>query len=211
MLYAILCVPRSGSSLVASLVHAHGISCGGKLSPGNHWNPQGFYACQELQEILIPVVRTDTEGHIKIVEDELPGMRIRLLAYFDERRKEGDICIKTAELAPVWSTVLECWGGMYKVITTTRDLTVSATSWRARKLQDFDGSWTEEYAENFMKDHEAAVKAALWSTPTDNILTLDYETMLDNAERDVARIADFIGKPVHPRAVERVQKELRRF
>lgn len=188
--YLVLGTLRSGTSLVAGILHHLGVQMGEHMTKqGNIWNPAGFFVDKEFtwfHEILFQGFAID--GYEKLIE----------------RRGQNIWGIKDSRMIYVFDKVISFFPDATKLIICRRHLQHSTESFAARSGVDM-GEATITINEQ-QKLIEGIVKA--WNR---DVLYVDFNSVVKNPEQEVKRIAEFVGLPISQKAIEFVSPSYQRF
>lgn len=200
--YLVVGQPRSGTSLVARLLHESGVHFGDRLVPGNAMNPGGFYVDVEFEELFnsqwnlrngFPQSKTNVPAAIRGTVD-------RMIQARSQRMDWGVKCLFGSVLyRPL------CQSGLaVRVIRTVRGKTSSRSS-----LGQWTGHSPEliaslvDWCDDAGNEIETLAGAA-------NALRVDFDAMIDRPHEQTARVAAFIGRGDAAKMATMVDPALRR-
>jgi hypothetical protein len=207
VMIAVLGVPRSGNSLIAGILHHLGYSLGsGELWPADKdWNPKGFFVDAQLAALHDGFIRKPF-APTHLVEErgtpwpELQRWRSHLLS------KEEPWAINEWRLPFLWSNFLQLFPDT-KIIRPVRPFHRCVKSWAARTRT----SWWE--AAEQLSRHLMMIEDIIDNTQPkpSRVLEVPFDQVIDYKALSVAEIASFAGRPFQTKAVEFIDRDLRRF
>lgn len=200
--YLVVGQPRSGTSLLARMLHEAGIPFGERLLPGNPMNPGGFFVDAEFEELFgsqwnvrkgFPQAKTDVPAGIRGTVDDM--IRVRNgLATWGIKHLFGSV---------LYRPLVES-GATVRVIRTVRPKASSRSS-----LTQWVGHSPELIAKlvDWCDDAASEVESLIGSS---NVLRVDFDSMVDRPEEQAARVAGFIGRGNAMKMAATVDPSLRR-
>lgn len=152
-------VPRSGTSLTASVIHACG-AWGGDMFKGNQDNPRGFFENRELrQEIVKPYLRYngwDEYGQSPLpprVVPPVPGWSEDVLHVIESQGyEEGPWFYKCAKATLMWQVWEEAFPEMKWVIVRRSAMNIAQSCLKTRFMRAYT---THEDWLLYVYEHEA--------------------------------------------------------
>ena len=215
MIYVVLGMHKSGTTLVAKMLHASGINMGESIdesadySAGNHYERQSTADINHLllEGCLTPPSRlfgfartTDSGPHYPSLS------RVRALPNAvrpdDERRMEDVIAScsrqhqdwgfkdpRTCLTYPLWRSRL----GPHRVIAVYRGIRPVLSHYRVNGLGQVDVWRSHQVLTTWMRYNEEIVRAC--RQPGVPSLVVRYERLMDD-ERERQRLAAFVGRPL---------------
>lgn len=203
--YLILGSPRSGTTLVASMVHALGVPLGETFTEGiTDWAPGHFFADESLTYALMSLWKGEFKPAESVHPDELAGLEELIARREAAYPKWG---IKVFGL-PFCLPVLLPRLSDPRAIRCTRKRETSIASWRARRINDRP---EPDEAEMVIDSHLAAIDNALAgrSLPT---LILDFDDVVQGPpKRTTDALAAFLGVPSRREVDSLIDPSWRRF
>jgi hypothetical protein len=182
---------RSGTSCVGGILHHLGVPMGSKLIAPDATNPQGFFEDAPLLKLCRAMKKGGAAGYERKVRSyvesrrgpALWGMKHPLLSYFMD----------------VFAAVLPDFG----VIYCQRPLECVVRSCVAA----YNRPPEVAYKEQRQRLDSIELYLARYRGP---LLTVPFDSLIDDSEQFVGLIGRFVGLPVTREALEFVQPELRR-
>lgn len=163
--------PRSGTSLVAGILHKLGVSMGSRFPSANDNNPTGFWVDLELEGLAWDI-------QLNRDKDALD----KLVAAIAARDATGqDWGVKTQFGDFMAKTIRKHSANAVKVITTMRDAAKSKESMRL--MSNTKASLRDEQYQFLTSKIPATVD-----------LAIDFESLIENADAEVDRLATFVSK-----------------
>lgn len=213
--FVILGTPRSGTSLVAGLLHLSGIPMGERLPDeggqprwdfpdANEWNPRGFFQDAGVENLLDGwfgekfLAETLAPDQIRTAE-----MR-RVLSVRSAAASGGAWGVKASRTASVLGDFLAACPDEVRVVETSRPIGRSIASWAKRS------SHPQEKASLIVRNTDAAVKAALASHHHLPRMVVDFDALIEGVS-EVDRLSVFIGRDLTAVATKLIDPSLRRF
>ncbi len=213
--FLVIGTPRSGTSLVAGILHNLGVHMGLRIPDpkepdrwdfggANEWNPKGFFQCGPLVNLMAGCYGDDFSEH---TNDPLTDeQRIALRRYVLRRESEsGDSHwgAKDPRLVFCLDEFKESCDSPVMVIVTERSLSQSIDSWAARSEQ------TREESERKIRMFADAISGV---TP-DMTIRFDDVASPDVAVREsvVNDLCELVQCKPTMAALEFADHELRRF
>lgn len=196
--FVILGTPRSGTSLLSGILCKLGVFIGHRLMGANYMNPTGFFQDADFEEIYDRA----TSEFMPEWPYALPTERLaELEALVAARCGMGvDWSVKFSKSAHALADIVRCSAHDVRLLVTRRDPAHSRASFRPWASPDHC----------YIDRAQRAVISAMALSPLP-ALTVDYDALVDGSRSGVARIADYIGRPVTDEAVALVDPRLRRF
>lgn len=189
--------PRSGTSLVAGLLHRAGIDMGQRSKPPSAMNPVGFFLDLDFEELLAD------EFHFRQLPGEMsPKLRDRIRGLIVEREKAGrDWGVKSLWGPVLWPHLIELCGAV-RVIRTTRPKERSRASLASHTKYDAETirrvvDWADTQANRIESEAGA--------------LRLDYDAVHDDTMTQLSRLATFAGRNSIVTDTGFIDPTLRRF
>lgn len=198
--YLILGTPRSGTSLLASILQGFGIYMGNRFLPANEMNPKGFFQDIDFEEIFDFIL---TE-YMPSDSFDLPlDRQIKLQQLIRERENLGiDWGFKISKTAHILHHIRDYCQSPIKLLITQRTTTHSIESinkWLMPNDQSGDEIITR--AKNLI-DRVA-------TNSSQPIHTVNYDKLIDNPIDELKQIADYLNRPYVTGFESIVDKSLR--
>lgn len=207
-IYVVIGPPRSGTSLVAGILHL----CGVPMFPstekamfrntGDEWNPAGHF--------------TDSDFHA-LVSQFLAGLDLPVPTWSPDAAALTTIqaLVTKRSVAPKWGFKgLHSWIGAKVLAAIGHDVRLLRTS---RPVEQSQASFTERTGEVFKAgapEFVATAKTladAFYDDFSGPKMTVDFASIYDTTESTVNAIAVFAGVSASPEAVAFVNPDWRRF
>lgn len=192
--------PRSGTSLTAGLVHHHGISMGEHLAPAEAMNPKGFFEDQEFDYLMQECFSVDD---LPKNGQELPvticGQVKRLIEIRESRN--FDWGVKLLFGTAILTLLLENCENV-KLIRTVRD----PRSSRMSLARHTDHSYSK-----IARLIQWSIDAGDWAESMTPSHRVEFDGMIDNAQYELLKLSDFIGKDFNPSLLGFIDSSLRNF
>jgi hypothetical protein len=204
--------PRSGTSLVAGILHTLGVRMANKLGDGwdmgdaNTWNAKGFFEDGTVVGLLwkycgdiIP------DAPVTITQIQRHDLRNAIL-----RRKQDAVRggtqwgVKSCMIAFFFEEFIALCPDNIKVIVTQRDPEASIQSWAAMRKCSLEES------QRAINSCALAVSRVL-STSSVPIMTVNINDLVNSPQTTVRSLADFVGVPSSPEAEAFPDSALLRF
>ena len=195
---AVLGVPRSGTSLVAGLLHALGVCMGQEwlLMPDPSWQPKCTYVDRELNALHDRMMTGREAVYGMDVCPEARADYHKALARRDAEHAHWGV--KCHDLPFVWRHFVAGVSAQVVLVRTSRPDKESRDSLEARCGDRDIGPW--------LKAVESV--CAEFAGP---VHTVAFTDAIRNPRETVARLADFAGVPYRADAALLVQPEWKRF
>jgi len=216
----ILGMHRSGTSLIASVVHGLGKSFGNTLQPPNDENPKGFFENLEMvrlnDEILQSMdVAWDSLGFIWTVDfsEERFEPFITKAAELLTKEFSGaqDIALKDPRLCilmPFWRIVLEKLGYAVNYIVVIRNPLECAHSQARRYKKDPDFHIIGKYPQQILLLWFAYMRKALMSLGENPSMVISFEILISQPKSGVRKIAEFLQSGVTEEEIAALSNKL---
>ena len=207
-IYVVIGPPRSGTSLVAGILHLCGVPMFPSLAKaiyenaGDEWNPAGHFA--------------DADFH-NLTSQFLTGLELPVLTWAPDESALSTIAALVAErsTAPKWGFKgLHAWIGAKVLAGLGYDVRLIRTS---RPVDQSQASFTELTGEAFKDGAPAFVASvktladAFYDEFSGPKMTVDFASIYDATQDTVDSIAAFSGVPASPEAIALVNPDWRRF
>lgn len=178
MQLAILSLPRTGSSLLAGMLHDNGVSMGNDFKEADEHNPSGYYEDRELVRLLQSrnpeLLRNYIERRSR--EEDVWGM------------KEAELCIQLAEVEDAFTDL--------KVINLTRPLLDSM-----RSLEKIYGRPSSRIAK-LSRQKKQTLKQI--EAP---VLDVEFYELVSEPELTYQKICDFLEIEPNWPVIERINPD----
>lgn len=197
--------PRAGTSLCAGILHRLGVHMGDELGePDSIWNPLGFYEDAEFSDIYSRMCFGDGQGSMETYMPESARLEGELLKWHADairRRQSRGVSwgVKSARLCYTLGEFMPA-----KVIRMLRPESEMAASWAARAGIALDSAC------NVIRSSITATDRAIKEFQPE-LLEVWYADLLTQQDREVERVAKFVGLPVTAEAAGMILPALRRF
>lgn len=194
--------PRSGTSCIAGVLHHLGVRMTLNEYPEPHAiNPKGFYEDREMLRVLVRSDGWITEPtfagrHRQILEKRAA---FPLLQAAVAERTAAGVLWGCKSLLAADGVFRRAYTGPLLVVRALR----SPGAIRASAIAAMGGVERRPVADMVERANQCVVEL---DSPT---LAVSFEDMTANPEREVGRIAAFVGLPVNRAAVEFVEPSLR--
>ena len=198
----VLGVPRSGTSLVARILHVLGVNMGKEfvsLPPGWQPDPGHAWSDAEMREVHDVLIGANPfRRGMKVEEQHLERYRQVVGS------RSGMWGVKCDLLPFVWDHFAAAVEGEVRMIRTTRCPDASIKSYAARM------GWDYSQARNNLEPWFDAVSEVFgeFQGPKHEVA---FSRLVDDPEQEVGRLAEFAGVPLKPEAVAAVKPEWKRF
>lgn len=211
----VLPLPRSGSSMVAGVLHHLGFDMG-PCNPPDRANPLGYFEDVRFLRLHRAWSRRYESDPLRL-RLRLPPLApqlapldlIRYRRLLEACRRRGLWGVKDPELCYYVGPFLKHVGVPVAAIATIRDPEEVAASLRA--IRGFSPEECRAIARDYRERQARALaevaEAARGAAP----LVIDYVEALADPGGTVRRIADHVGRPVTDRAEAMIRPDLRRF
>jgi hypothetical protein len=211
VIVAVLCTPRSGSSMVAGILHHLNINMGDRLLPANRWCPLGFYEDERFLGLhrLLTFPHGDARRAALRLPAAQPARRPDLVGRYARavaarKGAGGDWGLKDPRLVFAFDVLAAAAGAEdLRVVTVRRDPAESAAS--LRSLFGLSFSEATEVISTYARQRDAVVAA--WAGPT---LRIDYAGALADPVGTVLALAGFVDRTPTPAALAAIEPALRR-
>jgi hypothetical protein len=195
-LFLVLCLHRSGSSATAGVMHLLGIHMGDKLIQGTVHNPKGHFENIDYvklnQEILQSVNGSWNRppSHEKIIATGFPSIKLRNFIAKNMKPVWGLKDPRTLLTFEVWKPYLEEAADIIYVFVH-RPFIASVRSLTHRNL--YSMQYSEQILTPYMKNLNHYRQNC--GIPTENIIDVYYEELIENPEPIVRIFNKKIGNP----------------
>ncbi len=202
LIYVVLGMHKSGTTLVSQMLHHSGISMGGSLDlnvsydKGNQYEDDTPYRLN-LEFIEAPddlVLFLETPRDMKASEEQ----RERMKRYIEDRRRECDHWgfkdPRTCLTYPLWEKELP----EHRLIVVYRTAEEGWPRFRPQGIREKRRIFS--YASNFLArwcEHNDNIIQCLAATPMKSIV-LSYRDLM-NGDSEFDRLQEFVGRPVEDR------------
>jgi hypothetical protein len=209
----VLGVPRSGTSLVAGLLHQMGVFMGQKLmAPMEGVNPLGFFEDEEFLERHIWMLRSEDEPSLAFNDTLKPDQRMQneYRQLVRRREEEHEIWgIKDPRMCFTLPYFLDCLQNDFRLITTHRAFHVSANS--LAKLPGYQGMPLDRVVGVMGRYHYMFEKSCLLAkskldSPMHH-LHIRYDFLVSDPDLYVNQIAELTGLSVPEEERKRLARE----
>jgi len=208
-IYVVIGPPRSGTTLVAGILHLCGVPMFPSLdkaiyqNAGDEWNQKGHFADADFHA-LISQFLTGLDLPVPTwTPDESTVPTIQGLV---AERSVAPKCGIKGMNAWIAAKVLSSMGYDVRIIRTSRDIEQSKASFTERTGEAF-----KEGAPAFVEATKSLSDALYDAFPSDKKLTVLFDDIYDNTAATVSAIAAFAGVSATPGAEAFVDINLRRF
>jgi hypothetical protein len=213
MIVAVLGVPRSGTSMVAGLVHHLGVPMGSDLLPADRWNQQGYY--EDRQFLSIHRVMSFPHGDDERIAMNMPADTLRADPHTLARYRRivrarcdqhPDWGVKDPRLCFLFGDLVEAKPATapLKVIVTRRPAADSIAS--VMDMFQFPNS----AATALVGAYGRKLAAHFVEFPAVAKLEVDFDAALGDPVATVAKVAEYLGRPVTKAARQWINPGLRR-
>jgi hypothetical protein len=196
--------PRSGTSLVAQILHTLGVSMGPRFIPSDpDWCPSGFYTDAEFHEHHCHLTR----HRFDVPAAGMARDPMRAEAYVElVRSRDAALPLWGVKdyLLPPCLALFASAAAEVKVVRTSRPHAARAASWQARTGQEAaEANWVVAGWQDAVDKSLAAFAGP--------VLSIDFDTLIDRPAGQVAWLATFCGRPFDPAVAALVDPSWRRF
>lgn len=194
--------PRSGTSCIAGVLHHLGVRMTLRNYPEPHAiNPKGFYEDREMLQALVQSSGWITEATFAGRHQQIAEKRAAfpLLQKAIAERTAAGVLWGCKSLLAADGVFRQAYTGTLLVVRALR----SPDAIRASSIAAMVGLERRSVAGMVERADQCVIEL---DSPT---LTVAFEDMTANPEREVGRIAAFVGLPVSRTAVEFVEPSLR--
>jgi len=188
---------RSGTSAVAGVLHHLGVNMGQTLLGPSDGNPKGHYEDKVLLDLLDKAI-----GDWKKPTPDFEQVRFRYSEAIREREKQMLWGMKDPRLCYFLPDVLDAIHCQVKVVDVRRSTACVVASLMVR-----DGM-SEQETHDLALEWLAAKKRALGHF-VGQVHEVHYDDLVDQPQREVGRLAAFVGLPVNEQALAFVDPTLR--
>lgn len=203
MLYVILGMHKSGTTLVSQILHHSGISMG-DLDLESSYDAGNKYECQEALRLNMTMLGVDHFGVLEVPRERRPGAdaatREAMAAYVARRQAAGgDWGFKdprTCLTYTAWRDVLP----EHRIIAVYRDPARiwPRFKWQGRRLHHTNFARAAAYLRRW-HEHNLAIADFLEQTGRDYFVC-DYHDFM-SGDGPFARLQEFVGRPLDDRRV----------
>lgn len=199
MLILMPCLPRTGSSMVAGILHKLGVCMSPEqfMLAGDGANPTGYFEDSEFMSLHNSI--------LGIWYDPTPNFRDYRAAYVSlaqERDKQPLWGLKDARLCYCYPLMIKAMQGReVKVVITERDIEKAIASTMSHN------GWGDTLARRVLLDLQKSQTRLLEESGWP-VLHLWYEGILERPEPRVRRLADFAGIEYKPEILDFVNPKL---
>lgn len=207
--FLVLGTPRSGTSLVAGILHHLGVRMGEEIEPGrwdwadaDDWNAKGFFQDAAFVNFGFAVYGWPPPWTVKVLSQE---QRDGLQALIAKRSAVGgDWGVKEPTIAYYLPEFVALCPDPVKLILPQRARAASILSWRNRTGDNAPKA--AAVIDGVAAQVTAAVTASL--LPSHSV---QFNDLLDNRIATVAAIASFVGKTLSDAARDFPDESLRNY
>jgi hypothetical protein len=197
MVALVIGLRRSGTSLIARLLHEMGIVMGQRfMEPNEDWNPGGFYEDYDFvtaQQAILANVRFDGNGRITECDPALLSAWHSLL--LDRCAKYPRWGLKTFGLPYLLlEFAARCPDKDVRLIVCRRAFNKCILSWWRLAQSKFTFEQMIEKSAVFLFNLEQARDT--WIKQGGKAVDIDYEAVLRNPRQEVEALASFCGVPM---------------
>jgi hypothetical protein len=204
MVYAVLGIPRSGTSLLSGILHNLGIFMGKEWLPmfGEGWQPENMFIDKEFNSL-----------HLKLMADVLPTHNTRIKQeYLNEyneliSKREAEYThwgVKCHYLPFLWQHFLNACKSEVYLLKTWRLMDESVRSYSA--ITDIDYASSKRELETWVEPMEI-----IWKEFSGSKLEVRFVDVINSPKEQVAEIARFAGVSVTNEAVSLVKPDWKRY
>ena len=187
---------RSGTSLVAGIIHRHGAVAGAVGKPGDRWNPTGYYENYEMVEsVSKSILRRagfDIMGQKPIPKEPIPAEDIRQKVEkiaFKQGIKPGDVWYyKDAKLLLVYKSYLKSFPGS-KIMLVRREPTGIVNS--CMRTPFMAGRTTQEQWLEWLEDYERFM--GYLKSESQNVVEIWYEDLQAGNYTGIENVIRWLG------------------
>lgn len=199
-------VPRSGTSLVAEIVHSLGIPMGKKFTqpPDSSWSPSHFWADAEFNAVHCKLVSGADYPWVLGMKSKHPEAWVEYEDLIKLRETEFDRWgLKDEWLPFLLPSTLSFVKHEVRMIVTRRAWNSSVKSYAVR------ANLSGEIASDRLLPALKAISQI--ESQYFNYLIVDFESLIDLPSKEVDRIASFLEVPVMKEAIAKVNPDWKRF
>lgn len=193
-------LPRSGTSMVAGILHKLGISMGNDFLEPSEWNPTGFFIDKQILDIHNDLVPHMPELHPIVNEHRLHDLRI----WCEEQSKKGDWGFKTTEVPWTLPYLMEWNISPIVIVNCIRPFHTAAKSWASINKIPLKNS----IIELGLLSHIISEAISYFNKP---VITADYQKIITDPTVEITNLAYLLNKSVNQDAISFVNPELDRF
>jgi len=212
--FVVLCIAHSGSSMLAGTMHQMGIHMTKQPEKKDDWHPRGTWERHDFMTMNNKIIDRAVgswnnppplEKILELVNDEKLTEDIKKLVDDNKQELWGWKDPRTCLTIPLWHPYLP--DPHYLVLR--RDLKAMVGSWTYSTYSSKFGDIGKKEAERIIK--YCYYKIDDFIIDKENVIEFYYEEMLENSERELKRLAEFVGGKVNESAFDMVDKKLRHF
>lgn len=191
--FAVIGLHRSGTSTVAGILHKLGVSMGEVLLKPQKSNPKGFYEDVEFLNIHQQILPKWKEDIINLDLEYIAAYK-ELISHREKKNIWG---VKDPRFCFIFDLFEECLDPTTElnVINVHRDLPSVAKSMSARQF-DFPVAEALKLCKELQSSKEKFLDKS-----RGKIITIDYNMLIRNKEKEIKKIADFSDLPLNENAV----------
>lgn len=204
-IYVVVGTPRSGTSMVAGILHKCGVPMAKTFyrdNAGDEWNPAGHFMDVEIHTMALPFIGSFDVPRLNWT---LPTEFVPVVQQMaTERSVSPKWGFKTVH-AMTMARVLKSMGEDVRTIRTIRPIGESKLSYKNRISAD-----SRDLSDTFVEGLKAFQDAAIaeWDGP---LLTINHGDLYDNTQATVNTIAAFAGVDPTEEAVSFIDPAWRRY
>lgn len=205
--FLVLGTPRSGTSLVAGILHRLGVRMGLMQANGKYdwpdaddWNAKGYYQDSAFVNFGVDLFGFPPANPRRLTSAE----RTTVGGIIDARAGDVDWGVKEPTIAFYLADFVDLCPDPVKLIVAKRVANRSIQSWRDRSGDSLLTSTT--LIELVGAQVTTNVAASLLTT-----LTVQFDDLIDDTTDAVTAIANFVGKPVNDDALNFPDESLRNY
>ncbi len=206
----VLATPRTGSSMVAGVLHHLGVHMGDHMIAADRWNQQGYYEDKQFVGLhrVIGFAHGDADRARLNMPAAVPrlgdGLRARYVRVVRQReRKHALWGFKDPKYCFLHDQLAGCFAGDVKLVATTREVEESIAS-----LMSMMGM-VRSSASGVVGEYVERQRRVVAANPG-RTFTVDYSSALASPGDVVDALADFVGVRPTPEAKGFINPALRR-
>lgn len=209
-LFVILGMHRSGTSVLARSLKIFGVDLGNNLMPPGKDNPRGFWEDMDIYSLNVEILNfLGNDWHLLTPIDDKDVERLKKNGYLLRavellREKTKGVSAfgfkdpRVAKLLPFWKIVFtHCQFKVYYLLIIRHPISVS------RSLAKRDGF---DHEKSYLLWLEHVINSLTY-TAGENYLVVDYDNVIQDPDRELARIAHWANLKLDHLALEKFKLE----